>query len=563
MIIKNVHKQGNFSHQSIYYTIIFLLTIIAFSPSLNNSFTNWDDNVYITENPDIRNITPNNLIKIFSSQYQGNYQPLTMLVYMVQFTIFQLNPTAYHCTNLIIHILNSLLVFALLLAFTKKNAVSLIGALFFAIHPLRVESVAWIAELKDVLSAFFYLLSLLFFVLYQKDNAKKYYLLCAGSLLFSLLSKPMAVSQPIVLLLIDYLSKRKFDYKLLVEKIPFVIISGIFVIITLLTQKIDTSNPGHIPVTLSLLQRICLPFYGILFYFIKSVFPVKLCALYPFSEISSGSMNVLLLSSVVFFAGCTVLIYRFRSNLREVITGLLFFIITALPILQIVPVGGAAVAERYTYIPSIGISFIIAVIINQFVQNKKTAKKLNIFFLTGTILVLTLFSILTWNRCRVWKDSISLWSDVISKHPYAMAFNNRGITYGQKGDFVKALDDFNNAIKCRPSFALAWFNRAILFRQAGILDRAIEDNSRAIQYCPNYTLAYYYRAISYCMKGDFKAGIDDLTQTIMLDPKNGEAYYNRGLAYEQLKEMQHAAENYSRACELGYTQACTSQNSYH
>lgn len=545
------------------FSIITSLTIVAFAPSLNNSFTNWDDNVYVTENPDIRTISSENLNKIFSSQYQGNYQPLTMIVYMVQYQFFQLNPAAYHYTNLAIHIINSLLVFVLLFVFTKSNSISLISALFFAIHPLRVESVAWIAELKDVLSAFFFLLSLLFFIVYKKKSALKYYILCIAALLLSLLSKPMAVSQPIVLFLIDYLSKKTFDKQSVIEKIPFFLISLIFIVITLVTQKIDTTNPGHIPVTLSLFQRICVPFYGIVFYFIKSAFPVSLCALYPFTEVSSGEMNLLLLSSVVVVTACILILYRYRSNLREIISGLLFFIITALPILQIVPVGGAVVAERYTYIPSIGISIIIAVIINHYVQNKKTTKKLNKIVLTGTFLVITVFSIFTYIRSSFWKDSISLWSDVIIKHPYAMAFNNRGIAYGQNGNFVKALDDFNNAIKCRPSYALAWFNRAILYRQAGLLDRAIEDNSRAIQYCPNYTLAYYYRAISYCMESDFKSGIEDLTQTIKLDPKNGEAYFNRGLAYEQLKDTQHAAENYSRACELGYTQACSSQKSYH
>ena len=222
----------------LYCLLIIGVTFIAFLPSLNNGFTNWDDEAYVVDNPDIKAFGLHHLKKVFSSIYVSNYQPLTMLTYMAEYRSFQLNPMVYHCTNVLLHIINCLLVFAFIYGLSGNYFTGLLVGLLFAVHPLRVESVAWIAERKDVLSSFFYFLSLLFYVRYMKKGGRKFYGFCLLSFLLSLLSKPMAVSQPFVLLLIDYVNDKKLDKKTLLDKIPFFAIAAVFVAITFLTQKV-------------------------------------------------------------------------------------------------------------------------------------------------------------------------------------------------------------------------------------------------------------------------------------------------------------------------------------
>jgi hypothetical protein len=328
------------------YGIIATITFIVFLPSLKNDFTNWDDNYYIVNNPDIKGFTFHNFSQVFSSKYVGNYLPLTMLTYMAEYQLFQLTPGYYHFTSLLLHIINCLLVFALIYGLSGERLTSLLVALLFAIHPMRVESVAWIAERKDVLSSFFFLLSLLSYVQYLKMGKRRLYYICAFSLLFSLLSKPMAVSQPFVLLLIYYLKNGRLNKKILVETVPFFIMAAAFAILTLITQNVSDHSLDNY--SLSLLQRICVPFYGIVFYLIKSIAPFNLCALYTFPAKFDGSMNLQLFASPIIVFVIAAAVYKFRAYSRKLIFGSLFFLITALPVLQIVIVGNAIVAERYT-----------------------------------------------------------------------------------------------------------------------------------------------------------------------------------------------------------------------
>ena len=280
----NSHKQPparkNVRRVLFYCCIIAGITFFAFSPSLRNGFTNWDDEGYVVDNPDIKGCTLHNVVKVFSSTYVGNYQPLTMLSYMAEYRFFKLNPLVYHCTNLLLHILNCLLVFALIYGLSGKQLTSLLVALLFAVHPLRVESVAWIAERKDVLSALFYFLSLLSYLRYVKKTGRKFYGFCLLSLALSLLSKPVAVSQPFILVLIDYLINRKVDKRNLVEKTPFFAVAVVFAGITLLTQKSQGTVLEYS--SLSTITRVCAPFYGMVFYVVKSIIPIHLSALYPF-----------------------------------------------------------------------------------------------------------------------------------------------------------------------------------------------------------------------------------------------------------------------------------------
>ncbi len=410
----------------LYCGIIAAITFVVFLPSINNDFANIDDDYYVVNNPDIRGISLHNLEKVFTSKYVDNYQPLTILTYMVEYHFFQLKPNVYHATNLLLHIINCLLVFALAYALSGQYFLSLLVTLLFAIHPMRVESVAWIAERKDVLSSLFYFLSLLLYTKYLKKEKKTLYYLCGVSLLFSLLSKPMAVSQPFVLLLIDYISNKKFDIKMLLAKVPFFVIAALFAFIALFTQKV--SLPSLEYSSLSMLQRICVPFYGLVFYVFKTIIPVNLCSYYPFPAASDSAMSFKLFASPFLVIGAFAAVYYFRAYSKRLVFGSLFFLITILPVLQIVPIGGAIVAERYTYVPMIGIYFIFATFLTFLVEKKFIKNKIvKTGLIVGLGISLLTFACISRDRCGIWKDGFSLWNDVIAKYPVAIAYTGRGI----------------------------------------------------------------------------------------------------------------------------------------
>jgi tetratricopeptide (TPR) repeat protein len=572
--------------------IIAFITFTTFLPSINNGFANIDDDSYVVNNVNIRDISFHNLEKVFTSKYVDNYQPLTMLTYMVEYQFFQLNPSIYHITNLLLHIINCLLIFALIYALSGQYFLSLLIALLFAVHPMRVESVAWIAERKDVLSSLFYFLSLLLYTQYLKKEKARFYYLCAFSLLCSLLSKPMAVSQPFVLLLIDYISNKKLNIKMLLAKVPFFVIAALFASIALFTQKV--SLPSLEYASLSTIQRICIPFYGLVFYVFKTIMPVNLCSYYPFPAASDSAMSFKLFASPFLVIGVFAAIYYFRAYSKRLVFGSLFFLITLLPVLQIVPIGEAIVAERYTYVPMIGIYFIFATFLTFLIEKKFSKNKIvKTGLIVGIGVSLLTFACISRDRCSIWKDGFSLWNDVIAKYPVAIAYTGRGIAYTGKKDYGHAIEDFNRAIALHPSTALssvahnnrgsafnnigdyehaiedfdqaitldsrnsdAFFNRGIAYYYKDNIDRAIEDYSQAIKLNPTYVFAYGNRGIAYANKEDYDHAIEDFSMAAMLNPQDAQVYNNRGLAYKAKGEYGLALNDLKKACNMGFEIAC-------
>jgi Tfp pilus assembly protein PilF len=574
-----------------YCSIIAGITFFAFSPSLQNGFTNWDDEGYVVDNPDIKGCTLHHVAKLFSSIYVNNYQPLTMLSYMAEYRFFQLNPVVYHYTNLLMHIINCLLVFALFYGLSGKQLTGLLVALLFAVHPMRVESVAWIAERKDVLSAFFYFLSLLSYLRFVKKADKKFYGFCLLSLVLSLLSKPIAISQPFVLLLIDYLNNRKIDKKNLLEKVPFFAIAVLFAGITILTQKGAGAGPVPEYSALSPITRGCAPFYGIVFYVVKSIMPVHLSALYPFPSRLDGNMNLMLLASLFLAVCVSAAIYYNRLRSRKLVFGSMFFLITALPMLQIIRVGDAMVAERYTYIPMLGVYYFFAESFGYVIGEKSLDGKAIKGLLSAMVgILLIVFACITRERCGVWKDSFSLWGDVINKFPCAIAYTHRGLAYSvahdndraiqdyaqaialdpnyapayndlgiackDKGDYDRAIEDYTQAIRLYPRYAKAYANRGIAYKNKGDIGRAIEDYSRAIAVDPRFAATYNNRGVAYNSQGDHDRAIEDLTQAIKLNPGYAMAYYNRGLGYKAKGDNGRARADFNKACDFGLDIAC-------
>jgi hypothetical protein len=353
--IKQTDKSFSFkdlNFLSLELGLILIITLVAYLPVFKAGFV-WDDTNYVQNNQQIRSI---DLESIFSKYVMGNYHPLTMLAFAVEYKFFGLNETGYHIINLLLHLANVLLVYYAAFLLSKKTNVALITALLFGIHPLHTESVAWISGLKDLLYTSFFLGAYIFYLKYLGEKQNRFYLLALLLFLFSLFSKAMAVSLPVLLLLTDYFKDRKIGIKILIEKIPFFLLAIIFGVVAIFAQRSseaiqDLSN-------YSFLQRIVFAGYGFITYLWKFFLPVYQSAFYPYPVKNGESISLqfyiypLLALGILAFA-----IYSLRFT-KRIFFGLIFFVITIGLVLQLLPVGEAIMADRYSYIPSIGIFYL-------------------------------------------------------------------------------------------------------------------------------------------------------------------------------------------------------------
>jgi len=416
---------------------------------------------------------------------------------------------------------------------------SLVVSLLFGIHPLHVDSVAWISERKDLLYSFFFLGSMIAYLTYQKTRGKRAYFLSLFLFLLSLLSKSMAVTLPLVLVLCDYLLHRKFDRKCLIEKIPFLAIAFIFGIIAFFAQ----GSPGTIgPKSLSSFFKNILVMGDVLAsYLSKLIVPVKLSCLYPFIQEIEAVWSYVSLTVVVGFLTTGIILGR--SN-KKIIFGTFFFFITILPTLLV-----KIMSDRYIYIPSIGIFFIAAEglgwLYRDQIGHKKFVKTILAILLIG---IFGTFSFLTWERCQVWKDSISLWDNVLKNYPNVlMAYNNRGTAYLHKGDYDKAISDFNQALRIDPDYEKTYYlydNRGTAYLRKGDYERAIADYHQALRINPNYAMAYHNRGTALLYRGDPEEAISDFNKALEINPGYAETYFNKALACEKIGNPQEAIESY-------------------
>jgi lipoprotein NlpI len=550
-IVKLSASNTNGRRTALFGALIAVVTLIAFSPSLRNGFTNWDDPQSVVDNRDIRVFNIENVKKVFSSACLSNYQPVTMLTYMAEYHFFGLNPAAFHCTNLLVHICTCIILFLLVFSLTESRAAALFAALVFAIHPLRVESVAWIAERKDVLSSFFYLLSMLLYVTFVKKKGLQYYFLCFFSLVLSLLSKPMAVSQPFALLLIDYLGNRRFSLRGIAEKLPFFFTASGFAILAFMIQR--GSGAVHEYPSMLAVQRLCVPFYGLVFYLIKFILPVHLSAVYPFPFNHDPALSLRLYFAPVVTLAIGTAIVLYRGPLKKTLVfASLFYLVTLLPVLQIIPIGVSMVADRYSYIPMIGFALLCGVAGEHFLRS--TGKNRRGYRLRFTLLLGILFIVvcLTFQRCRVWEDNFSLWNDAINNFPHSalQGYMNRGLAYCEKKQYDKGIEDFSKAIALKPDYGSAIANRAAAFEVIGAHDLAIEDFSRAIRLDPGNVNACNARGLAYENMGKHEPAIADFTRVLALDARHPLADNERGIAYGSIGRYDLAIADFTRALEL-------------
>ncbi|HAX47642.1 MAG TPA: tetratricopeptide repeat protein [Ignavibacteria bacterium] len=531
---------------------IIILGVFSYSSNLNNSFTNWDDEEMLVNNQDVRSLSPGNIYNIFTNYHHSHYHPLVNISYAIEYHFFGLKPFVYHFTNLLFHILNTILVYFVLLKLFRNNFVAALAALLFVVHPLHVESVAWITERKDMLYSFFFLLALLFYLKNKQSKSKRSDLYIYLFFILACLSKAPAVVFPVVLVLVDYVQNSKITFDDIKQKAPLIMISIIFGIINIMAQY-QQAVPGsvlEIP-QLGIFDKILIVFYDYCFYIYKTLVPVNLSPFYPFPNTETMSLPVVFWLAPFITGLIAYVVYLSRKLNTVFVFGILFYTITILPVLQIVPVGRAITADRFAYIPLIGLllifSFLIFMLYDKYIKIA--------FYRKAVIAVLSLLLItlayLSRLQNMVWENSMTLYTEMIKQSPdNPIGYNNRGTLYLNDKKIAEAERDFLSAIKCNSRYAAAYNNMGMVLSSRTQYDKAIEYFKKATELNGNYAEAYFNEGFAFYNKNEIEKAIEFYKKAISVDPNFAIAYNNLGKAYGMREQNAEAIFNFSKAVEI-------------
>ncbi len=569
---------------------ISLITIAVYIVALQNNFIEWDDIEYVADNLYIRSLDTTFLRWAFLGFHVANWHPLTWISHALDYAVWGLNPLGHHLTNVILHAINTGIVvslaYRLLQAGKNKTTTTdlpedanermmLIAAgvtgLLFGLHPLHVESVAWVSERKDLLCGLFFLLSIAAYLsyarvadtgsaqqkLFSRSSGKKY-LLAVGLFLLALLSKPMAVTLPLILLLLDWYPLNRIQTSkalllALIEKLPFIALSLVSSVLTVLAQK--TSGAMELMDVLPLSTRLLVALKSLIVYLGKMALPLNLIPFYPYprhvSFLSPGY-----LSEIALVIGITVVCIILVKKQKLWLAAWGYYVITLMPVLGIVQVGGQSMADRYTYLPSLGPFLVVG-----FCAARGSIKLMGLGkwrswngILIGifALFLVVILSSLTIRQIRVWKNSITFWDYVIEKgqENVPLAYHNRGLTYYKAGMFDKAAADFDKALALKPDDIDAYCSLGMVYFKLGLPDKAIESFNKAIALKPTYFMAYNNRGLVFMQTGRLDNALQDYEKALALNPAADQVYYNLGVFYSQPGLFNKAIENYNKALSI-------------
>jgi tetratricopeptide (TPR) repeat protein len=564
--------------------LVVLATAFLYAPAVNHQFTNWDDDRQITANPDIRDLSPQGIGKMFSSFYVSLYQPLTSLGFAVEYRLFGLNPRVYHTVNVLLHLVNILLVFVLVRTLAQNAGIGLAVAALFAVHPLQVEAAAWASSLSIVLSSLFYLATLIAYVAYARSGRGRYF---AGALvlfLLALLAKTTAATLPLVLIVLDlYLPRsllrpcdgrgdavntrvaasrpkalgmvhtltthwcQRLNRRVIYEKIPFFLLAAIFGGITMFARS-GVSHVQDFALKFSLVQRVCIVCYSCLWYVVKLIFPAGLSVFYPFPHKTNGWLPVAFYLAPVLLIGLAVGIWYAGRYRRLLAFAALFMLASLLLVVQIIPVSELMVCDRYAYLPCIGL-FFLAGTLGQRVGERSPSWRRTV--LVGLVIILGVFSGATYRRVGVWRDSVTLWNDVISKRQDLwVAYLNRGMAESERGDRRAALADFDTTLRLNPKADKALNNRAVCRAYLGDWSAALRDFDEAIRLNPADSSYVVNRGVLKRDMGDLAGALRDFDAVLEVEPRNARALCERADAYRMQGAWARAAADYEAVLRL-------------
>ena len=524
MIGKHILKEHSYK----YYVAasVSLFTFLIYLASLKNGFVNWDDTQYLLENAHIQSIDSSFLRWAFFDFYADNWHPLTWLSHALDYAMWGWNPLGHHLTSNILHTINTFLVILLVVRLTAivvhDSRFTLIAAgttgVLFGLHPIHVESVAWVAERKDLLCALFYLLTIIMYLKYasvapgRHPRWKKgtWYFLALCSFIFGLMSKPMAVSLPIVLLILDwYPLGRSWPHRKLrvvfVEMLPFMILSLASMMLTIMAQ--ESGRAIQSVYDYPLLSRVFVADGSLFAYLGEMIFPVDLIPFYPYPEdISFSSFTyVSVIALPILITVACVVISRKQKWLTPVWG---YYCVTLIPVLGIIQVGGQSMADRYTYLPSLG-PFLIAGIGVAWAFQRINANKNKFAILfkvaAASVIAVTMLSMtyLTLKQIQIWRNSIDLWSYEIEKQPGKVrrAYMNRSDAYCEVGLYDKAIADYDTAVALWPFDADVYYGRGLVFSKTRQYDKAIFNFDTALRLIQDGAESYFGRELVFLARG--------------------------------------------------------------
>jgi len=533
--------------------VIAAAAFVSFGPALSAGFTNWDDDRLVVDNAAIRGFSIENLRAVFGYAHCGTYIPLTLLSFAVDYKLYGLKPAGYHFTNILFHVLSALLAFGLFCMLTRNPVAAFIVGILFAVHPLRTESVAWVAERKDVLFVFFYFVTLCSYVRYIRKPSWIFYSLSLFGFLLSGLAKGTALSLPLVLVLLDWLQGRKFKARLIWEKIPFVAAAVTFGLLALFAQR--TLQSAEVPIV----KRFFTANWVAVFYLTKALFPFHLSALYPYPAGYPQTLPIAFLLAPIPIAALAFVSGYSLPFTKKFAFGLLFFLVTLVPVGQLVTVAGPEIAaNRYTYLPLLGIFYLAGIgWVWLWKKIRFAAAERFVLGAAGCVLILGL-AWLTWGRSRTWHNSITLWTDVLAKNPQIPeAYNNRGVAYAGLRQNDQALADYDRALALAPDFSRALNNRGTIYQRMGYFEKALADLDRAVRFDPKNADVHYNRGNLLMEMENYEAAIRDYEAAVVSNPGHWEAWNNLGNARCRAGDLNRGIADYDRilAAEPGYAEA--------
>jgi len=543
-----------------YHIIIFLIvtSVIAFSPVAANEFINFDDNGYITENVRVQQgITLQNVQWALTTTYFSYWHPLTWLSHMLDWHLFGANASGHHLMSLFLHIGSVIFLFLFLYKTTNHIWPAAFAAALFSLHPLRVESVAWASERKDVLNLFFTVLCFYAYAFYADEKKVSRYVLCMLFFVLAVMSKPMAVTLPFVLLLLDYWplnrwgnpyhenTKNGFSsvIKLIGEKIPFFCLSLAASAGAIWAQSKEgtVASLDNVPFIIRTSNAIV----AYVSYLGKLLWPVNLAVFYPYEYVLPPWK--ILFSAAVILVITLIVMYYIRKK-PFLFVGWYIYLGTLVPVIGLVQVGSQAMADRYTYVPSLGITFVLAWGIPSIIENQKLRKR---FLAPVAVIFLSLLMLLTWQQCHYWKNSVTVFIHAISvTKNNALAHNQLGLAFYEQGRDREALYHFDKTILLQPAQDSAYNNRGAIYLKYGRTEQALQDFNKTLAVNPHYVKAYNNRANLYIQERQYRLAMEDLNEAIRLQPDYVLAYFNRGLLSAGLGDYQKAIHDFDSVTML-------------
>jgi tetratricopeptide (TPR) repeat protein len=544
--IENSDRLWRDSHAAIALVSVFLIAItwFVFGQTVRYDFVNYDDDKYVYANPLITSgLTVSGAIHAFIGKHSVNWHPLTTLSHMLDCQLWDSHAGGHHFTNIVLHTIAVVLLFLILLQMTGALWRSAFVAAVFAVHPLRVESVAWISERKDVLSAVFFMLTLSFYVRYVRRSSLGRYLAVVGSFALGLMCKPTLVTVPLVLLLLDYWPLKRFDgesstRRLILEKIPLFALSAAAAGATLWAQEKSIIQIERLP----FMWRVGNGLVACLTYIEQTIWPARLAVFYPHPGITLPVWEIGL--AIVLLLLATAGAIALRRKRPYFLTGWFWYLVMLLPVIGLIQVGAQAHADRYTYLSQIGLYILLAWAIPDALASRIQRRILGVT--AGVAIIL-----LAWCahiQASYWRDGETLWSHTIAvTSENFTAYNGLGQFLLDHGHLDEAIDQLHIALKINPKYPIARMNLGIALLKKGRADEAIAQFQTVLKDYPNDANAYDNMGTALLQKGDSQSAIAAYEKALSIQSRYPSAHFGLGMALDDIGRVGEAIAHYQEA----------------